>query len=142
MTARLALVPRMALAAAVALVLTGCVLSANEIRFDAGEIGRAYVPGQVTSALQNVGYNQVPFKSFRTDNEVKRTLRAGETTEMRYLRRGEPTFIVVVDINTKTTAVSVRLSEDGRESLSEQGEAELELIRKALREQFGPHVIQ
>ncbi len=134
--------PRLAPAlVAVCAMLAGC-LQSNEIRFDAGEIGRAYVPGQIVSAMQRVGYNQMPFKSFRTDNEVKRTLRVDDVTEMRFLRRGEPTFIAIAQFNTQTSRVSVRLAEDGRESLSEKGDAELELIRKALRDQFGPRIVQ
>ena len=130
----------LALAALAVALLAGCVLS-NEIRFETGDIGRAYVPGQIISALQTVGYSQMPFKSFKTDNKVKRTLRTGEMTEMRFLRRGTPTYIAIAQINTETGRVSVRLAEDGRESLSERGEAELELIRKALRNQFGPRVV-
>ena len=136
--------PRLAACCALVILavapIAGCVLS-NEIRFETGDVGRAYVPGQITSALQTVGYNQMPFKSFKTDNKVKRTLRVDDITEMRFLRRGTPTYVAVAQFNTQTGRVSVRLAEDGRESLTEKGEAELALIRKALRDQFGPRIV-
>ena len=68
-------------------------------------------------------------------------IRVDDVTEMRFLRRGEPTFIAVATYDSRTTRVSVRLAEDGRQSLSDKGQAELELVRKALREQFGPRLV-
>ena len=41
----------------------------------------------------------------------------------------------------RTSRAWLQLTENNEQTLSEEGRAELELIRAALREQFGPSVI-
>ena len=124
-----------------AVTLSGCLASTNEIEFTTGSIGRAYARGQIISAMQNAGYRQVRFKSFETKGEYTLNRRANDEVEMRFIREGSTTFVVAVKFFMETSRAWLQLSENGQRSLSNKGEAELELIRQSLRTQFGPSVI-
>jgi hypothetical protein len=122
-------------------LLAGCLVRDNAIEFETGQIGKEYVPRQLIASMQQVGYRQVEFKSFDTNDESTRELRLNAKSEMRFLRRGQPTYIAVVNFDMRTTRASVRLAEDGKEVLSDAGRAELELVRASLRETFGTSVV-
>ena len=124
-----------------ALLLAGCLASTNELEFSVGSIGREYARGQIISALQNAGYRQVRFQSFKTKGEYTLNRRINDEVEMRFIREGATTFVVAVKFFMRTSRAWLQLSENGETSLSEKGDAELELIRQSLRAQFGPSVI-
>lgn len=124
-----------------ATLLAGCLSTANRIRFEAGSFGPEFVPGQVVSALENVGYRQVAFKDFRTFGAPTRWLRVNGEQEARFVRRGTPTFIAQVYFEERRHRVIVVLTEDGQGDLSPVGQKELELVRASLRETFGPTVV-
>lgn len=122
-------------AAALTLVLAGCLTTGGVLQVSVNAHSPQYVRGQIIDAMSAAGYQKVSFSTFDTHGIMVPEIRSASSDQYRFQREGDAAYVARVYYD-KPREITVRLDDKGRADSGDGVRAELVRIEDALRAEF------
>ena len=127
-------------AAALTLLLSGCLTTGAVLQVTVDGHSPQYVRGQIIDAMSAAGYKKVSFSNFETDGDLVREIRSAGADEYRFQRTGDTAYVARVFYD-KPREITVRLNNKVQAGSGDAVRIELARIKDALRAEFGEIVV-